>query len=86
MTAYDFYIRHGLQLFTCFIGVPHQRRPFLLSRELDGAPVEENGDRLVAGDHDLHAVVRLIDALNWRGHQKELVHELAEELLVDDDS
>lgn len=47
------------------VGVPHQRPAYLSDPEL-APPVEEDGDSVIAGDHDLHAayeVASLDDAM-----------------------
>jgi hypothetical protein len=80
------YAKHkgGQHLSTQYICVPHQLPPKLMDSywsppETDGEMV----DQYVAGDHDCHAVMALVDGLTYHGHQALRVRRLAEKELSD---
>ena len=47
----------------CYMCVPHRSPPFVVDAELD-PPVEEDGDRFVAGDHDMYLVMPVGEAFH----------------------
>lgn len=72
----------GQHLTTQYICVPHQLPPKLMDSAW--SPPETDGemqDQYVAGDHDCHAVMHLIDGLTYQGHQSLKVRALAEKEL-----
>lgn len=60
-----------------FIGIPHQSLPVLKGAHYS-PPDEEAGDKYVAGDHDFHDCISLVDGLTYKGHQWPRVRGLAE--------
>lgn len=80
------YAKHhgGKYVATQYICVPHQLPPRVVDSgrnppETDG----EMDDHYVAGDHDCHTVMPLIDGLTYNGHQWAKVRALAERELDD---
>lgn len=60
-----------------YIVVPHRSPPFVLNAR-EAPPVEDDGDVDVAGDHDVHRCVPLLDGGDYQGHQELAVHSLCE--------
>ena len=76
----SWYITHGCDWDEQFVAVPHQR-PARAANSRQSPPGE--GDNLIQGDHDLHCVVAIADALAWSGHQRYTVRAVAEALMAD---
>jgi len=69
----------GAHLSTRYICVPQQLPPKV--KDSFCAPPDTEGempDQYVEGDHDCHAVMRLVDGLTYQGHQWAKVRSLAE--------
>ena len=65
-----------------YIAIPHQRHAEIWKNPLP--PLEENGDKLAEGDHDLHAILTIEEGLFWKGHQWARVQSLAERVMFED--
>lgn len=69
----------GRHLTTQYICVPHQLPPSLKDSAWSPPDTERDmPDQYVQGDHDCHAVMRLVDGLTYQGHQSRKVRALAE--------
>lgn len=68
-----------------YIVIPHRLPPFVRSA-FHHPPVEDEDfeDQYVAGDHDAHACVPLLEAWRYSGHQSLKVHSLCEKHLTED--
>lgn len=73
-------LKAGDYLNTKYIGIPHQLPPVVKDSHF-APPDEDCDDRYVAGDHDYHACVSLIDGMTYTGHQQAQVRTLAERYL-----
>lgn len=62
--------------------IPHQRPASTTVKRSSNPPVEEDGDRYVAGDHDLHLSLELPEAIGYSGHQSLKVRSLVQELVA----
>jgi hypothetical protein len=73
------YAKHkaGDYLAAWYVGIPHQLPPKLMDRGLNPPDTEgEMPDQYVAGDHDFHGCIPVIDGLTYKGHQAAKVRSL----------